>query len=117
MSTIDTVHTNRERLKKIASFIEHAQRIGKFFAQAPMPDHPGEVRKLMRGLRCEGDTLVEFANESEACLKALLIQDFIENVELPKGDTITVPRFLWDMNQSALKALREQVGISDWEQN
>ena len=118
MSTTDTVHTNRERLKKIALFIEHAQRVGVLAVITPMPDHPGEVRTLLRKLRCEGETLVEFANESEACLKALLIQDFIENVELPeppKGDTITVPRVVWDMNQSALKALREQVGVSDWD--
>jgi len=72
MSTIDTVHTNRERLEKIALFIEHCKKLG------------AEIAICQPILSFEGDKLITFAEESEACLKALLIQDFIENVELPE---------------------------------
>ena len=118
MSTVDTEHTNRERLEKIALLIEHVQRIGVLAVLTEMPDGPGEVRTLLRQLRCEGETLVEFANESEACLKALLISDFITNVELPDAPDdgmITIPRVLFDSLNKDVQALRKQLPNSGWD--
>ena len=99
MSTIDTVHTNRERLEKIGLFIEYCKKLG------------AEIAICQPLLSFQGETLVNFAEESEACLKILLVQDFIENVKLPeppKDDKhITIPKVLFDGLQRDRKELRD----------
>ena len=105
---MDTVHTTKEQLKKIALFIEQSKAQFKTLTELETPNNPGEVHALMKHLRYLGEDNVVLAGESEACIKALLIKDFIETVELPeppKTDTVTVPRVLWDSIQRRLKEI------------
>lgn len=116
--SIDTVHTDKERLEKIELLIAHCIHLGEALKVLESPDSPGDVRKMLELLKFNGETLVEFADESEACLKALVISEFIRTVELPEAPDdgmITIPRVLFDSLNKDVQALRKQLPNSGWD--
>jgi len=108
--SIDTVHTDKQRLEKLALFLEYCQTLGQELIDVEEPMHPGEVHALMRRARIEGENIIELAKESEACLKALVIANFIQTAELPEpldDGMITIPRVLFDELNRDVQALKQ----------
>ncbi len=73
--SIDTVHTDKQRVEKLELLIAHCKHLGETLKDLEVPNGPGDVRGLLKLLRFNGETLIEFAKEGEGCLKALIIAD------------------------------------------